>query len=68
MVVQDWYYSPSEGEVCVQVNGLSDEEIRLVHKAIEAEHKLAGGVEILIDQDPEGGVMEWWIYRVVTND
>lgn len=66
MVSQDWYYSPSEGEVSVQVNGLSEMEIRLVHKAIEAEHKLADGVEILIDLDPDGGVMEWWIYREVT--
>lgn len=66
MVSQDWYYSPSAGEVSVQVNGLSDEEIRLVCKAIKAEHELHNGVQIVVCDDACGGVAEWWIYRVVT--
>lgn len=64
-MVQDWYYSPAAGEVCLDVTSMSDDEIRLAHKAIEAEFALSGGVEILISEDPDGGAMEWWIYKAV---
>lgn len=59
---QVWYYSPSAGEICVDVTGMSAQEIRLIHKAIEEEFKLADGVEIMFDKH-EGTVREWWIYR-----
>lgn len=63
-VERDWYYSPAEGEVSVNVTGMSEEEIVLVEKAIRAEFELLGGAEILIDQY-EGHFMEWRIYKVV---
>ena len=59
---EQWFYSPSAGEVCVDVSGMSEDRIRLVHKAIEQDFKLRDGVEIFFDEC-DGEVHEWWIYR-----
>lgn len=59
----DWFYSPEAGEICVDVTGMSDTEIRLAHKEIEAECVLSSGVQIVWLEDPERGLREWWIYK-----
>lgn len=61
-VAQQWFYSPSAGEICIDVTNLHEDSIRLVHKAIETEFVLADGVEIMFDEC-EGTVHEWWIYK-----
>lgn len=60
---QDWYFSPSAGEICIDVTGLSEDQIRLVHKAVEEEFMLRDGVEIMFDKLDTGEVHEWWIYQ-----
>lgn len=60
--MEDWYFSPAAGEVCIDVTGLSDDQIRLTHKAIEEEFMLRDGVEIMFDKLDNGEVREWWIY------
>lgn len=64
-VDNDWYYSPSAGEVCIDVTGMTEDAIRLVHKEVEASFVLRGGVEIMFLDDPETGPAEWWIYKGV---
>lgn len=61
--VETWYFSPDAGEICIDVTGLSDDEIRLVHKAIEEEFMLRDGVETMFDKLDDGQVREWWIYQ-----
>lgn len=62
-VDNDWYYSPEAGEICIDVTGLTESQIRVAHKEVEASFALAGGVEIMFVNDPETGVAEWWIYK-----
>lgn len=61
-MAQEWFYSPSAGEICIDVTNLDEERIRLAHKAIEEEFYLYDGVEIMFDEC-DGTVHEWWIYK-----
>lgn len=59
--VNGWYYSPTEGEIALDVTGCAEEQILLLQKEIDAEFTHAGTVEIYWHDDTE-----WWILTGVS--